>query len=345
MCSSCRTSPELQWAQQVGAVTNPFDPTLKLTIAYTGLAALTGSGYSGTMYAGYQAYSMQAGAGGASEFLSMAHTRVSTNHMRPKVHDVLVSNIREPMLTLIEDTSSGDHDSLMAACDPQRYKDLDVEKWEEHGSCAENLVLALKEINERAGLTATKAVGAGITVYSMPAPLNLFMKVSTKANGELAIQAASNKADDFVRFRAERDVVVVMSACPMDVSWARQNTPTEAHFLVENEESARDALSRTQGRKPVPPKKAAPAAKPKAATTASTANPAATAAKPASAPRTAPKQSTAPTATQPQPARKKPIPPPVNPSKKQTTPAAESKPQAQPAAKKKPRKLNAKPAA
>lgn len=59
----------------------------------------------------------------------MPHTRAATLHLRPQVNDTLVSNFREPILTLIEDTS-GIHDTLIAACDPARYKGLGVENWE-----------------------------------------------------------------------------------------------------------------------------------------------------------------------------------------------------------------------
>lgn len=64
----------------------------------------------------------------------MSHTRAATLHMRPKVNDTFVSNFREPILTLIEDTS-GIHDTLIAACDPARYKGLGVDKWEVSHSC------------------------------------------------------------------------------------------------------------------------------------------------------------------------------------------------------------------
>ena len=111
------------------------------------MAVLSGSGYGGSIWSGYQAWSAQEAANQPSmEYMSMPHTRSGTLHLRPKVNDTLLSNLREPILTMVEDTSPGIHDTLIAACDPPRYKGLGVEKWEEHGSCAENLVLALKEL-------------------------------------------------------------------------------------------------------------------------------------------------------------------------------------------------------
>jgi hypothetical protein len=55
------------------------------------------------------------------EWLSMEHTRVALTKLSISVGDQLCSSRRRPMLTLSEDTSPGVHDTLMAACDPERY--------------------------------------------------------------------------------------------------------------------------------------------------------------------------------------------------------------------------------
>ena len=167
------------------------------------------------------------------EFMSMARTRASTKHLMPKVGDTLVSNLGLPIMTLVEDTTPGIHDTLIAACNPQRYKDLGVEKWEEHGSCSENLVLALKEVNEKAGFKGTRAIGADVTVNTVPDPLNLFMHVSWDNNGALEFQEPPGKRNQYVKFRADRDLVLVMSACPMDVTPINGGKSMVAHFMVE----------------------------------------------------------------------------------------------------------------
>jgi hypothetical protein len=162
------------------------------------------------------------------------HTRASTLHMSPRVNDTLVSNLRAPLMTLVEDTSPGIHDTLIAACDPQRYKELGVEKWETHGSCSENLVLALNEINEKSGLKGSKAIGRDVTVNSVPAPLNLFMNIPWTQKGDVSFEAPTGKRGDYVKFRAERDLVVVMSACPQDILDINGRKPMVAHFVVES---------------------------------------------------------------------------------------------------------------
>ncbi|TKA68773.1 hypothetical protein B0A49_07336 [Cryomyces minteri] len=212
-----------------------------LTIVQT---AATGSGPAGSLYSAYSAYNAQhAAENPAMEYMSMPHCRAHTEHLVPKVNDTLVSNLREPLLTLVEDTSPGIHDTLIAACDPQRYKGLGVEKWEEHGSCAENLVFALKELNDRAGLKGAKAVGADVTVNMVPAPLNLFMNIPWTDKGDVKFESPAGKKGDYVRLKAERDVVVVMSACPQDVLTINAKKPTDGHFVVELDEEGQASAS------------------------------------------------------------------------------------------------------
>jgi hypothetical protein len=56
------------------------------------------------------------------EFMSMEHTRVMLGRVNPKCGDDLFSNRRRVLLNIIEDTSPGVHDTLRAACDPERYR-------------------------------------------------------------------------------------------------------------------------------------------------------------------------------------------------------------------------------
>jgi len=172
------------------------------------------------------------------EFLSMPHSRTATSHLSPKVGDTLVSNLRAPLLTVVEDTSPGVHDTLIAACDPQRYKQLGVEKWAEHGSCAENLVLALQELNKKIGLKGRRAIGADVTVNNVPAPLNLFMNIPISDDGAVTFEQPNGKRGAYIKFRAERDCVIVMSACPQDVLPINGGKPMVAHFVVDTPSDA-----------------------------------------------------------------------------------------------------------
>jgi uncharacterized protein YcgI (DUF1989 family) len=211
----------------------------------------TGSGTASSIYAAYSAYTKMNPSKDSQppmEYLSLPHTRAATHRLVPTIDDTLLTNLRNPIMTLIEDTSPGAHDTLTAACDASQYAALGVDTPEEHGSCAENLVLALKELNEKAGLKGTKAVGADITVNIAPTPLHLFMNAplefESSAQNEgsgakgaiLRVAEPQGKKRSYVRFRAERDIVVVLSACPMDVGSQNGGKCMAANFMVEPEE-------------------------------------------------------------------------------------------------------------
>jgi uncharacterized protein YcgI (DUF1989 family) len=200
------------------------------------------------------------------EYLSLPHWRAASHKLVPEVEDELVTNLRNPIITFVEDTSPGAHDTLTAACDANQYAALGVDKPAEHGSCAENLVLALKEINETAGLKGAKAIGADITVNIAPTPLHLFMNAPLKAEGSvhgdgagtkgvtLTVEEPKGKKRCFVRFRAERDVVVVFSACPMDVGKQNGGRCMAANFMVEDAQEGEDLASSVSKAKKTPKK-------------------------------------------------------------------------------------------
>jgi uncharacterized protein YcgI (DUF1989 family) len=203
------------------------------------------------------------------EYLSLPHTRAFSHKLVPEVNDELLTNLRNPIVTLVEDTSPGAHDTLTAACDANLYSALGVDQPAEHGSCAENLVLALKELNEGAGLKGTRAVGADITVNIAPTPLHLFMNapldVSSvdKTDGAgakgavLKVDEPKCKKRSFVRFRADRDIVMVFSACPMEVGKQNGGRCMAANFMVEDVQEGEDlatSISSLKNKKPAPKK-------------------------------------------------------------------------------------------
>jgi uncharacterized protein len=131
----------------------------------------------------------------------MEHSRAGMKRLSPRVGDQMLTNKRRPILTLVEDTWGGPHDTLMAACDVYRYQGLGCEG--HHDNCTENLAEALRQF----GATATKT----------PCPLNLFMNVPWGAHGDLSFETPTTKPGDHVILRAEMDCIVVFSACPQDM--------------------------------------------------------------------------------------------------------------------------------
>jgi uncharacterized protein len=151
-----------------------------------------------------------------SEYVSMEHTRVALTRLIPRAGDALYSNRRRPLLTLVEDTSPGVHDTLIAACDPERYRLLGAEPG--HASCAENFKAAL--------------AAHGIQADHVPAPLNVFMNIAWDEQGGLDFRASPAQAGDYITVRAETDVVVVLSACPMDLNPINAGGPRDVGFEV-----------------------------------------------------------------------------------------------------------------
>ncbi len=152
-----------------------------------------------------------------SEFMSMEHARAAIDRIVPKPGDPLATNRRRAILTLIEDTSPGVHDTLIAACDAYRYRNLGVTEY--HDNCADNMRLALQAIGMRA--------------REVPQPLNLWMNIPV--GGDYGIRWLPTVAEpgDYVLLRAEMDCVVVMSACPQDIVAINGNRPVEVHFEVQ----------------------------------------------------------------------------------------------------------------
>ena len=59
-----------------------------------------------------------------SEFMSMEATRVWNQRLNPDFGDTFVTNHRNPILTIVEDTSPGVHDSFMADIERGERKSL-----------------------------------------------------------------------------------------------------------------------------------------------------------------------------------------------------------------------------
>lgn len=150
------------------------------------------------------------------EFMSMEHARAYIDRIRPKVGDPIASNRRRPILTLTEDTSPGVHDTLIAACDTWRYKNLGCKEY--HRNCTDNLREAMAEL--------------GLVPPECPSPLNLWMNIPVVDNDGIQWLPPVSRPGDYVVLRAEIDCIVAMSACPQDMIPINGFNPVEAHFLV-----------------------------------------------------------------------------------------------------------------
>jgi uncharacterized protein YcgI (DUF1989 family) len=142
-----------------------------------------------------------------SEHMSMPHSVVCIGRIKPKTGDVLVTNLRRPVMELIEDTSPGVHCMLFAACDVARYELLGFKG--RHDNCADNLRHAVAPFQ--------------VPLPYIPTPLNLFMNTKFHDHAVMAVEPPGAKAGDSVTFRALQDCIVALSSCPQDL------VPVNAH--------------------------------------------------------------------------------------------------------------------
>jgi hypothetical protein len=142
-----------------------------------------------------------------SEYMSMSHSVVTLGRIKPRVGDVLVTQLREPILRLEADDSPGTHCMLFAACDPARYRLLGVQGY--HRNCADNMCHALESHEVDPG--------------AVPTPLNLFMNTLFHGHTDMEVAEPRAQAGDSVTLRALRDCIAVMTACAQDL------LPVNAH--------------------------------------------------------------------------------------------------------------------
>lgn len=153
-----------------------------------------------------------------TEFMSMEHCRVELGRATPRVGDSMVTNRRRPILTLLEDSSPGVHDTTLAACDVYRYQRLGAKGY--HDNCTDNLATAMKH--------------AGLELPGTPCPFNIWQNSRTRPDFSLVIEPPVSKPGDHVVLRAELDLEIVFSTCPQDMVPANgvACTPTEAHYML-----------------------------------------------------------------------------------------------------------------
>ena len=152
-------------------------------------------------------------------YASMSHSRAWLRTLHPVVGSSFVTAQREPIVTIAADTSPGTHDITMPACDQHRYTQLGAPG---HANCADNLRSAMQS--------------SGFAPMDLlPDPLNLFQNSPWSAEGELVFLESPVEPGAEVALRAERDVVVFLSVCPMDIMPINGGSPRPiaAHVTAE----------------------------------------------------------------------------------------------------------------
>ncbi len=159
--------------------------------------------------------------GDTTEWLSPPHTWMPTRSLHPRVGDTFLSGRRQPMLEFVEDGADGLHDFIIAPCDAIRYKQFGVEG--HHRSCAENLVLAMRDI--------------GHEITQAPLAVNFF--TNTVVEDGFMFNTPSDpvvQPGGYVVLEACMDLIGAVSSCPYDLEgpgWAINAPGGPTEIVVE----------------------------------------------------------------------------------------------------------------
>jgi uncharacterized protein YcgI (DUF1989 family) len=151
-----------------------------------------------------------------TSYLSPAHTVSCNASIALGAGSTLFSNHREPLLSVLRDDVRR-HDLVVPCCDPERYaRDFGQP---DHPSCLANLRQALDLLGERFDLRAEQA-------------WNVFMHNRVIEGGQVVTDRAAHPAGSTITLRAERDLVVLVSACPQDLTPCNDFDPTPLRLVV-----------------------------------------------------------------------------------------------------------------
>ncbi|WP_112382712.1 DUF1989 domain-containing protein [Sphingomonas carotinifaciens] len=132
------------------------------------------------------------------EVISSGRTLDYASRLYLTTGDPLYSNRSNVMLSILEDTV-GRHDFLLTPCSKDTFRIIYGDT-DPHRGCFGNLAAALEPY--------------GVEPDMIPTAFNCFMNVPIDgATGTFTVEPPLSKAGDFIRFRAEMDLVIGLTAC------------------------------------------------------------------------------------------------------------------------------------
>lgn len=157
-------------------------------------------------------------AGDVAEAISSGRSLDYASKLYLTTGDALYSNRSNVMLRITEDTV-GRHDFLLTPCSKDTFRIIYHDD-NPHQGCFGNLEAALAPFG---------VVGDGI-----PVAFNCFMNVVIEpATGAFTVEAPLSRAGDFIRFRAEMDLLIGLTACSALQSNNYSFKPI--HYMVDDE--------------------------------------------------------------------------------------------------------------
>jgi uncharacterized protein len=154
-----------------------------------------------------------------SERYSATDTITGQRNIYLTTGTTLLSNLSNPMLTIVADTC-GRHDTLGGACAVEsnqvRYA---IEKRHMH-ACRNSF---LKAISDPVW---------NLTKRDITANINFFMNVPVTPEGKLTFEDGISNPKKYVEMRAEMDVIAVISNCPQLNNPCNGYNPTPIQVLI-----------------------------------------------------------------------------------------------------------------
>jgi uncharacterized protein YcgI (DUF1989 family) len=150
------------------------------------------------------------------EYMSPTHTVSCNASIRLNVNDRLFTNHRNPIFSILRD-DVGKHDLVVPCCDQERFaRDFNAP---DHPHCLGNLKQARDLLNLEFDIHGEQA-------------WNVFMHNRVTPEGAVVTDAAAHGPGSTITLRAEMDVVVLLSACPQDLTPCNAFNPTAMKLVV-----------------------------------------------------------------------------------------------------------------
>ena len=137
-----------------------------------------------------------------AEYMSMEHSHVLHYRLNFRPGDALCTDQWRTIMTFVEDTSPGIHDTLCPACCAPSYTIFYGHEGY-HDNCSDNLKGQFEAL--------------GVPFHRVPTPWNLFMETIVENSNDMKDMPSTTGTGHYVRLRAEMDCYFAVSACPQDL--------------------------------------------------------------------------------------------------------------------------------
>ncbi len=136
------------------------------------------------------------------EFMSPGVSIDCNNKLLISTGDVLYSNLYNPLLEIIEDTT-GSHSLIYPCCRQEMYDSFYDSKGKIHPNCFRNMNDSLQHLGKK--------------VWKEIHPFNIFMNVIIQTSGRVSVQKPITTAGDHIIMRSlVENITMLITSCSVD---------------------------------------------------------------------------------------------------------------------------------